>query len=132
MWIVTNFSYSQPSIPLSDVPGQTYFSISSLTSNRTPIWTGLLFSRKLVCWTATRICQTNENAPRIAESKIVLTASPRLKLAQRGSTKTGPFYGLRHRLVHAVNLQYYEAKAEIEQKISPPTSDLSASFEVTT
>ena len=85
-----------------------------------------------MCWTATRICQTNENAPRIAEYKIVFTALPRLKLAQRGSTKTGPFYGLRHRLVPAVNFQYYEAKAEIEHKIPPPTNDLSSGFEVAT
>jgi len=70
--------------------------------------------------------------PRIAESKIVLTASPRLTLAKRGSTKTGRFRGLRHRLTHTMNLQYYEAKAKIEHKIPPPTSDLSASFEVAT
>ena len=52
--------------------------------------------------------------------------------ARSGSTKTGPFHGLRHRLAHAVNLQYYDAKAEIEHKIQPPTNDLSAGFEVVT
>jgi hypothetical protein len=31
--------------------------------------------------------------------------------ARSGSTKTGPFHGLRQRLVHAVNPPHYEEKA---------------------
>jgi len=55
-----------------------------------------------------------------------------VKIGPKGFYKNWAVYGLRHRLAHTMNLQYYEAKAKIEQKISPPTSDLSASFEVTT
>ena len=46
---------------------------------------------------------------------VFFTQSLMQTLARSGSTKTGPFHGLRQHPVHAVNPLDYGAKAEIER-----------------